>query len=223
MLVTILMPCLNEEKSIVHCINKAKLFIQNNNIDGEILVVDNGSTDNSIAYAESLGARVISESSKGYGSALIRGIHEAKGEYIIMGDCDGSYDFYASNIILDKLLEGYDFVCGNRFEGGIKKGAMPFTHKLGVPFLSKVANLKFKTPIRDFHCGLRGFKKSVYDEVVFKSTGFEFATEMIGVLDLDKVKMCEVPITLYNDMRNSKPHLKTVRDGFRHLKCIISM
>ena len=156
---TILMPCLNEAKTIGLAIAEAQRFLSENNIDGEILVSDNMSDDDSAEIAEKSGARVVKAAVKGYGSALICGINSAKGKYIIMGDCDMSYDFYNLGMFIDKLREGYALVMGNRFKGGIEKGAMPFIHRLGVPFLSFIGRLRYKVSVGDFHCGLRGFDR----------------------------------------------------------------
>ena len=220
MQVTILMPCLNEEKSLAHCIIKAKKFLIKNNVDGEILIIDNGSTDNSRNIALELGARVVLETSKGYGYALRRGIKEAKGDYIIMGDSDGSYDFECLMPFIKELNDGFDFVCGNRFSGQIEKGAMPFSHKLGVPILSAIAKHKYKVPVNDFHCGLRAFKSNLAKSMIFTSTGMEFATELIE--KFKGYKMTEIPITLHKDLRVGRPHLRTIRDGFRHLNYILT-
>lgn len=219
MYLTILMPCLNEEHTISFCINKAKRFISKQNIEAEILVVDNGSEDDTKNIAQSLGARVVEESNKGYGNALRRGISEAKGEYIIMADGDGSYDFEKLEAFIESFRKGYDFVCGNRFKGGIKKGAMPFSHRLGAPFLSFCARLKHKVPIKDFHCGLRGFRTALAQSMQFNTTGMEFATEII--FKFKDYSMTEVPIVLHKDKRLGKPHLRTIRDGFRHLHYIL--
>ena len=159
---TILMPCLNEEATIAHCIEKAHESINKNKVSAEVLIVDNGSTDRSIAIAEMLGARVISVEEKGYGAALQAGIKNAKGKYIIMGDSDCSYDFGELTLFIEKLRGGYDLVMGNRFKGGIKKGAMPFLHRyLGNPVLSFIGRLFFRSSIGDFHCGLRGFNRQI--------------------------------------------------------------
>ena len=219
MYLTILMPCLNEEHTISFCINKAKRFISKQNIEAEILVVDNGSEDDTKNIAQSLGARVVEESNKGYGNALRRGISEAKGKYIIMADGDGSYDFEKLEAFIESFRKGYDFVCGNRFKGGIKKGAMPFSHRLGAPFLSFCARLKYKVPIKDFHCGLRGFRTALAQSMQFNTTGMEFATEII--FKFKDYSMTEVPIVLHKDKRLGKPHLRTIRDGFRHLHYIL--
>lgn len=219
MYLTILIPCLNEEHTISFCINKAKRFISKQNIEAEILVVDNGSEDDTKNIAQSLGARVVEELNKGYGNALRRGISEAKGKYIIMADGDGSYDFEKLEAFIESFRKGYDFVCGNRFKGGIKKGAMPFSHRLGAPFLSFCARLKHKVPIKDFHCGLRGFRTALAQSMQFNTTGMEFATEII--FKFKDYSMTEVPIVLHKDKRLGKPHLRTIRDGFRHLHYIL--
>lgn len=160
---SIVMPCLNEAETIAVCIQKANAFFTSNNIDGEVVIGDNGSTDGSQQIAENLGARVISVPHKGYGNALKGGFNEAKGKYIIMGDADDSYDFSALSLFVEKLRAGNDFVIGNRFKGGIKKDAMPFLHKyLGNPVLSFLGRLFFNSSIGDFHCGLRGFSKEAY-------------------------------------------------------------
>ena len=221
MYLTILMPCLNEEKTIAECITKAKSFLMSNDIVGEILIVDNGSTDNSVKIAKSYNVRVIIENKKGYGNALISGIKNAKGKYTIFGDCDCSYDFSDLAKFIDKFNLGYEYVNGNRFKGGIEKGAMPFSHKIGVPILSVLAKIKYKVPINDFHCGLRGFKTEIAQNINFLSTGMEFATEIIEKFAKLNAKMTEVPIILYKDKRNRKPHLNTIKDGFRHLKFIL--
>lgn len=219
MLLTILMPCLNEEDSIKFCIEKAKLFLNNSKIDGEILVIDNGCTDKSINIALREEVRVVKEPRSGYGLAVRKGIDESRGKYIIMGDCDGSYDFENLSIFMDKLQNGYDFVCGNRFKGGICKGAMPLSHKIGVPILSYIAKLKYKVPLNDFHCGLRGFRSDLAKQCSFTSDGMEFATELIE--KFRDTSIIEVPIILYKDKRKGKSHLRTIKDGLRHLKFIM--
>lgn len=219
---TILMPCLNEEANIADSINGAMSFLTANNISGEILISDNGSTDNSVKIASDLGARVISEPTKGYGNALRRGISAALGTYIIMGDCDTTYNFTNLMPFLSELRNGADFVIGNRYAGGIEKGAMPFSHQyLGVPFLSFMGRIKYKTNIRDFHCGLRGFKKDYALNLNLTSTGMEFATEIIAKFTKSKAIIKEVPTTLSKSKSPRKPHLRTLRDGFRHLLYIL--
>ena len=215
---TILMPCLNEAETLAICIRKARGFLQQNNIEGEVLIADNGSTDGSQQIAVSEGARVVNVVEKGYGNALLGGIKDAKGTYTIMGDADDSYDF--SNLILfvQKLREGHDLVMGNRFRGGIEKNAMPFLHKyLGNPVLSFIGRLFFTSNIKDFHCGLRGFNTQKIKDLSLRTTGMEFASEMVVKSVLFKYKTEEVPTTLKKDGRNRAPHLNTWRDGWRHL------
>ena len=212
---TILMPCLNEEETVGICIKKAFKFLNTHNIKGEVLIVDNNSTDNSSKIAKELGARVILEKNKGYGNALRRGLKEAYGKYVIFGDCDDSYDFLNLEPFLDKLREGYSLVNGNRFKGGVSKGAMSLSHKVGVRFLSYLGRLAYKVPLYDFHCGLRGVIKDDLPEL--ESPGMEFATEIIYKFALTNKKICEIPTTLKKDGRKGGSHLRTVRDGFRHL------
>lgn len=221
MYLTILMPCLNESKTIGECVDDALYFLKENNIDGEVLVSDNGSTDLSDLIAATHGARVVCTKSKGYGNALRYGMLCAKGDYIIFGDCDCSYDFRNLNGFVKAFHNGYDFVNGNRFKGGIEKGAMPFSHKIGAPMLSWIAKHKYKVPVNDFHCGLRGFKKSIFDDCIFKSTGMEFATEIIAKISSKGYNVTEIPVKLRCDKRDGSPHLRTIRDGFRHLIYII--
>lgn len=219
---TILMPCLNEAETIQQCINKGNKFLKDNHIDGEVLIGDNGSTDGSQEMAIHLGARVVDIPQKGYGSALIGGIHAAKGKYIIMGDSDDSYDFSRLEGYVEKLRQGYDLVMGNRFKGGIMKGAMPFLHKyLGNPVLSFIGRLFFGSKIGDFHCGLRGFSKEAAMKMDLRCTGMEFASEMVVKATLLKMKIAEVPTILYPDGRSRPPHLRTWRDGWRHLRFLL--
>lgn len=219
---SIVMPCLNEAETIATCIEKAISCLQQHNIEGEIVIADNGSTDGSQAIAQKLGARVINVIDKGYGNALKGGIEAANGKYVIMGDADDSYDFTALMPFLKKLREGYDLVMGNRFKGGIKKGAMPWLHKyLGNPVLSFIGRLFFNINIGDFHCGLRGFSKAAYTTMDLQSTGMEFASEMIVKSKLKNLSIIEVPTTLSPDGRSRKPHLKTWSDGWRHLRFLM--
>lgn len=219
---TILMPCLNEEKTLAFCIGEAKKYISESGISAEILIADNGSTDRSPEIARECGARVVSVAEKGYGNALIGGINAAEGRYIIMGDCDKSYDFYHLDGFVAKLREGYGLVMGNRFRGGIEKGAMPFSHRyLGVPVLSLLGRLRFKTKVGDFHCGLRGFDREKALALGLSCGGMEFATEIIGKFSLSGEKIAEIPTPLRKDGRNGHSHLNTIRDGWRHLKYIL--
>lgn len=222
MLLTILMPCLNEEKTVGGCVQEALQFIQENKLEAEVLVVDNGSEDASIQQAREKGARVISCVQRGYGSALSYGISHAKGSYIIMGDCDGSYDFTESGQILEKLLQGAELVIGNRFNPQMEKGAMPGIHRyFGVPFLSAIARMRYHTKVKDFHCGLRGFPKEQLLALQLKSSGMEYATEMIGAAAKRGYVIEQIPITLRKDGRDGASHLRTLRDGLRHLFLIL--
>jgi len=215
---TILMPCLNEAETLKFCIDKANQFLTRTGVSGEVLIADNGSNDNSQQIAMNAGARVIDVKQKGYGSALISGINEARGKYIIMGDADDSYDFSQLDLFVDELRRGSDLVMGNRFKGGIRKNAMPFLHKyLGNPVLSFIGKLFFKIDIGDFHCGLRGFNATKIRSLNLGTTGMEFASEMIVKSRFAGLKMVEVPTVLYPDGRSRPPHLKTWRDGWRHL------
>lgn len=219
--VTILMPCLNEEKTILKCINKATKFLEENDIDGEILIADNGSIDNSKNIVKNSTARLIDVDIKGYGSAIINGIKNSKGKYVIMGDSDDSYDFENLMPFIIKLRENNDLVMGNRFKGGIEKGAMPFLHKLGVPFLTFIGNFLYKTKLGDYHCGLRGFNKRKILKLNLECMGMEFASEIIIKCKKANYKIVEIPTTLKKDGREKKSHIRTFHDGFRHLKCLI--
>ncbi len=219
---SIIMPCLNEAETLAICIEKAQNYLQQYQVNGEVLIADNGSTDNSPEIATKMGARVINISQKGYGSALLGGIKEAKGQFIIMGDADDSYDFSSLNLFVEKLREGYDLVMGNRFKGGIKQGAMPFLHRyLGNPVLSWLGKLFFSSNCNDFHCGLRGFRKEAILNLNLRTTGMEFASEMVVKATLYKMKITEVPTVLSPDGRSRPPHLRTWRDGWRHLRFLL--
>lgn len=219
---TVLMPCLNEAETIGRCIDKALKCIHDNNIEGEVLIADNGSDDGSVEIAMNHGARVVHIENKGYGSALIGGTKAAKGIYCIMGDSDDSYDFSDLMPYVDKLREGYGLVMGNRFKGGIEKGAMPFLHRyLGTPVISFIGRLLYRVKIRDFNCGMRGY---VTDEIIrlnLASPGMEYASEMIVEAAKHGLMITEVPTTLHKDGRSRKPHLNTWSDGWRHLKILI--
>lgn len=216
------MPCLNEAETLAICISKAQLFLDNNKVKGEIIIADNGSTDGSIKIAESHNARLIHVEQKGYGSALKAGIKAAKGTYIIMGDADDSYDFSNLMPYLKALRKGNDLVMGNRFKGGIEKEAMPFLHQyLGNPVLSFIGRLFFKIDIGDFHCGLRGFSKSAFENMNLKTSGMEFASEMVVKSKLNALSITEVPTKLHKDGRTRAPHLKTWSDGWRHLRFLM--
>ncbi len=220
---TILMPCLNEAETIACCINKAKEFLQQEQIPGEILIADNGSQDGSQQIAIDNGARVIQVPLRGYGAALMQGIKNALGRYIIMGDADDSYDFSQLTSFLAKLREGYDLVMGNRFKGKIEKGAMPFLNKyLGNPVLSLLGRVFFRTQIGDFHCGLRGFSREAILDLNLQSSGMEFASEMVVKATLRKLNMTEVATSLSPDGRSRPPHLRPWRDGWRHLRLLLA-
>jgi glycosyltransferase involved in cell wall biosynthesis len=219
---TILMPCLNEAETLASCIKKARDFLQQENIHGEVLIADNGSTDNSRDIAAELGARVISVPVRGYGAALKSGIQQAAGRYIIMGDADDSYDFRNLHSFVLKLREGYDLVMGNRFKGGIIDGAMPLLNRyLGNPVLSFIGRIFFKSHIGDFHCGLRGFKRASFQALGLQGDGMEFASEMVVKATLKNLKIAEVPTHLYPDGRSRRPHLRPWRDGWRHLRLLL--
>lgn len=219
---TIVMPCLNEAETLAACIHKAMSFLKSHQIEGEVLIADNGSSDGSQEIAEKLGAKVIQVKEKGYGAALSGGIKAAQGRYVIMGDSDDSYDFSNLMPFIEKLREGHDLVLGNRFRGGIQKGAMPFLHRyLGNPVLSRIGKIFFGSPVGDFHCGLRGFSKSAIESLNLVTRGMEFASEMIVKATLNDLKITEVPTTLSPDGRSRPPHLRTWRDGWRHLKFLL--
>ncbi len=219
---TILMPCLNEAETIEIVVNKAMTWLKASGLSGEVLIADNGSRDGSQAMAEALGARVVAVPEKGYGAALMGGIRAARGKYVIMGDADDSYDFSKLDAFVERLQDGADLVMGNRFKGGIEKGAMPPLHYwLGNPVLSFLGRLLYSIPVGDFHCGLRGFDRDAILALGLKSPGMEFASEMVVKASLAKLPMAEVPTTLKPDGRSRAPHLKTWRDGWRHLKFLL--
>ena len=219
--VTILMPALNEENTIEICINKAFKFFKEYKINGEVLISDNGSTDNTLNIIKKTKARVINTKIKGYGSALINGIKNAKGKYIIMCDSDDSYDLDNLYPFYENLKEGYDLVMGNRYKGGFEKGAMSISHYLGVKFLTWFGNILYGTRLGDYHCGLRAFKKEKINKLDLECTGMEFASEIILKCKKAKYKIMEIPTRLYKDGRNHKSHIRTIRDGFRHIYCLI--
>lgn len=222
MQLTILMPCLNEAETLGVCIRKAKAWIDRAGIDAEVLVADNGSTDGSQLLAESLGARVVAVSQRGYGAALYHGSIAARGKWIIMGDSDDSYDFSSLDPFVAKLAEGYELVMGNRFLGGIAPGAMPWKNRyLGNPVLSWVGRLLFNCPANDFHCGLRAFTKDAFLRMDLRTTGMEFASEMVIKATLFGMRVVEVPTSLSPDGRSRPPHLRPWRDGWRHLRFML--
>lgn len=219
---TILMPCLNEAETIEVCIKKAMKSLKDNKIKGEVLIADNGSTDGSQEIAKNCGARVENIKERGYGAALIGGCNAALGKYVIMGDADDSYAFDNIMPFVEKLREGYELVMGNRFKGGIEKGAMPPLHKyLGNPVLSGIGRIFYNSKIGDFHCGLRGYNTKKMRELNLKTTGMEYASEMVVKSELNGLKIAEVPTTLKKDGRSHAPHLRSWSDGWRHLKFLL--
>jgi len=217
--VSVVMPCLNEAETLETCIVKAQRALREANIAGEVVVADNGSTDGSLEIAERLGARVVNVRAKGYGSALMGGIASARGKYVVMGDADDSYDFGHIPRFVEHLRAGADLVMGNRFRGGIQKDAMPPLHRyLGNPALTRLGRLFFRSPVGDFYCGLRGFRKEAYERMGLRTTGMEFATEMVVKATLLELRIAEVPTTLSPDGRSRPPHLRTWRDGWRTLR-----
>jgi glycosyltransferase involved in cell wall biosynthesis len=219
---SIVMPCLNEAETLATCIRKAQSYLDRSGVSGEIVVGDNGSTDGSQQIAASLGARVIHVPIRGYGAALYGAISAAQGRYCIMGDADDSYDFENLDAFVDKLRQGYDLVMGNRFQGGILPGAMPWKNRyIGNPILSTIGKILFHAEVDDFHCGLRGFSKSAFQRMDLRTTGMEFASEMVIKSKLMGMKMTEVPTTLSPDGRSRPPHLLPYRDGWRHLRFML--
>jgi glycosyltransferase involved in cell wall biosynthesis len=216
---SVVMPCLNEAETLESCIRKAQGALLEAKIVGEIIVADNGSSDGSIEIAQRLGAQVVMVPDKGYGNALMGGIAAARGKFIIMGDADGSYDFGHITSFVEELRRGSDLVMGNRFRGSIRDGAMPPLHRyLGNPVLSSVGRVLFQSSVGDFHCGLRAFRKDAYERMGLRTTGMEFASEMVVKATLFKMRIAEVPTTLSPDGRSCRPHLRTWRDGWRHLR-----
>jgi glycosyltransferase involved in cell wall biosynthesis len=222
--VSVVMPCLNEVLTVGKCIDKAIRSLTRLGVCCEVVVADNGSTDGSQDAARQHGAQVVQIARKGYGSALQGGIKIARGDFIIMGDADDSYDFEKLGPFIDRLRAGDDLVMGNRFKGGIRPGAMPWLHRyVGNPVLTGILNLFFRTPIGDAHCGLRGFRKDAVDRLGLVTTGMEFASEMVIKASLHKQKITEVPTTLDPDGRDRPPHLRSFRDGWRHLRFMLLM
>jgi glycosyltransferase involved in cell wall biosynthesis len=219
---TILMPCLNEALTVETCIRKARAYLDRRSIVGEILVADNGSTDGSQSLAQAAGARVIQIEAQGYGAALIGGIAAATGRFVIMGDADDSYDFTDLDGFVDRLRRGFQLVIGNRFRGGIMPGAMPLLNRyLGNPVLSLIGRALFSSPVRDFHCGMRGFERRAILELHLRASGMEFASEMVIKASLAQLTIAEVPTTLSPDGRRRAPHLRRWRDGWRHLRFML--
>ena len=226
--VTIVMPCLNEAQSLRHCMANAFEALDRihriHGLAGEVVIADNGSTDGSQALAASLGARVVNVSRKGYGAALIGGFNAAYGRFLVMGDCDGSYDFTDALPMIGKLLDGADLCMGSRFKGGIAPGAMPWKNRyIGNPLLTGVLNLFFRSGIDDAHCGLRAIRKTSYAQLGLTSDGMEFASEMVIKASLLGLTIDEVPATLSPDLRDRAPHLRPWRDGWRHLRYLVML
>jgi len=220
--VSVVIPCLNEEQSIGACVDSAWAAFDAAGISGEVVVADNGSTDDSVAIAQRHGARVVHAGLKGYGSALRKGIEEARGEFIIMGDADGSHDFSEIPRFVAQWREGYEFVVGNRFQGEIKEGAMSWHHRrLGTPILSAILNLFFGAGVGDINCGMRGISKDLSRRLDLRTTGMEFASESLIKAAKLGARLTEVPITMWPDRRDRPPHLRTFRDGWRHLRFIL--
>jgi glycosyltransferase involved in cell wall biosynthesis len=220
--VSVVIPCLNEAQSIAFCVDKALSAFVEIGIVGEVVVSDNGSTDGSIEIAEAHGARVVHATVKGYGNALRKGIEEARGNFVIMGDADDSYDFSELPKFVAKWREGYELVMGNRFAGGIKPGAMPWSHQLvGNPGLTAILNRFFHAGVGDAYCGMRGFTKRVYERIDPRTTGMEFALELIIKASKLGVRIAEVPVTLWPDKRGRQPHLRTFHDGWRSLRFML--
>lgn len=219
---SIVIPCLNEAETIQTVVAKAVNTLRDNQITGEIIVADNGSADKSVELAMAAGARVVHVPVRGYGAALIGGIQAAHGKYIIMGDADDSYDFAAIMPFIQALREGHHLVMGSRMKGEIVPGAMPWLHRwVGNPALTAIGNLLFRTSISDYHCGLRGFDAETARSLSLRTNGMEFATELVAKMALNHHRIVEIPITYYPDGRSRRPHLRTWRDGWRHLKFML--
>jgi len=221
--VSLVMPCLNEERSVGVCVRKAQAALAALGVAGEVIVADNGSTDRSVEIARELGARIVSQPVKGYGAALQAGIEAARGRIVVLGDADDSYDWGAIEPFVRKVEEGYDLVVGNRFRGGIEPGAMPPLHRyLGNPVLSAITRLAFGVRIGDVHCGMRAFTKTAFARMATGTPGMEFATEMVANAAHNGLRIAEVPTRLYPDKRDRPPHLRSFRDGWRHLRFILT-
>ena len=220
---SVVLPCLNEAETLETCIEKAQKSFVDLGVEGEVVVADNGSTDRSREIARRLGARIVDVPRRGYGAALAAGIDAAEGTYVIMADADDSYALEELGLFLARLREGDDLVMGNRFDGGIGQGAMPFLHRyLGNPVLSRLGRLFFRVPVRDFHCGIRGFDRERIKSLGLRTSGMEFASEMVVRAGLAGLHISEVPTTLRQDGRSRPPHLQTWRDGWRHLRFLLA-
>ena len=219
---SIVMPCLDEAKTVGTCVARARAALGRLGIAGEVIVADNGSTDGSREIAERAGARVVPVATRGYGAALSAGIAASRGTYVLMGDADLTYDFGAIDLFVERLRAGDDLVMGNRFKGGVRKGAMPFVHRwIGNPMLSFLGRLFYRSDVGDFHCGLRAFRREAIQRLDLRSTGMEYATEMVAKSALHRLTISEVPATLVPDLRERAPHLRTWRDGWRHLRFML--
>lgn len=219
---SVVMPCLNEAETLATCIEKARGFLERAGVVGEVVIADNGSTDGSQAIASGLGARVVDVDRRGYGAALIEGIRAARGRFVIMGDSDDSYDFAGLDPFLERLRAGDELVMGNRFRGGVAPRAMPPLHRyLGNPVLTGIGRLLFRSPLGDFHCGLRGFSREAIERLNLRTTGMEFASEMVVKATLQGLAISEVPTTLSPDGRSRAPHLRSWSDGWRHLRFLL--
>lgn len=217
--VSFVMPCLDEAETLQGCIEAAKQCIEENDLRAEILIADNGSTDGSQQIAERCGARVVHVSDRGYGAALMGGFEAARGRFLVMGDADQSYDFREVFPMIMRLRSGADLVMGSRFHGSIQEGAMPWSHRwIGNPVLSFVGRALFRSSVSDFHCGLRAFSREAYSRLGLRTTGMEFATELVVKATAAGMRVEEVPVTLHPDGRSRPPHLRTWRDGWRHLR-----
>jgi hypothetical protein len=223
-LVSFVLPCLNEARTLEACIREVQACIHEHGLDAEIVVADNGSSDGSQAIAEAAGAHVVNATQRGYGAALMAGFDAARGDYLVMGDSDLSYDFRETPRLLAKLREGADLAMGSRFRGRIEPGAMPFLHRyLGNPVLSWIGRRFFRVAISDFHCGLRALTRRAYQEMGLRTTGMEFASEMVVKASVKKMRVAEAPVTLRPDGRGRPPHLRTWRDGWRHLRFLLTL
>lgn len=220
--ISVILPCLNEEKTLKDSIEKAMIGIKNTELTGEVIVADNGSTDNSVEVAKNAGARVVEVTRRGYGAALMAGFKAAEGNILVMGDSDDTYDFREIPVLYNTFKQGYDFVSGNRLKGKLDPAAMPFVHRyIGVPALTLVLNIFFNTGIWDGHCGMRMFSKEAYAKMKLRSPGMEFASEMLMRASQARLKMTEIPISYGARHTKSYSKLNTFRDGFRHLALIL--
>jgi hypothetical protein len=220
---SVVLPCLNEAETLATCVRKARESMRRLDVNGEVVVADNGSTDGSQEIARANGARVVDVPRRGYGAALMAGITAARGEYVLMADADDSYALDAPDEFVAELRGGADLVMGNRFSGGIEAGAMPFLHRyVGNPLLSRLGRLFFRIPVRDFHCGIRAFRRDRVLGLGLRTSGMEFASEMVVRASLARLRIREVPTTLRPDGRSRSPHLRTWRDGWRHLRFLLA-